>query len=232
VNDQGLPVFPAHHRRLLIDIFDLGRPYGLALMGGYAVQAHGIVHRPSQDLDFATTHPTALPLIADRLTQGLSARGWRVSALHAAPLKARFLATDPDSGQSCEVDLLKEVLWQPPVVLGLGPVIALEDLIATKVRALGDRGLPRDVIDVHAASEQFSSGELEALGARRPEEFDVQELHDRLESVAWVSDAEFEAYGLDPARIAELRHWAQRWQDDLAQRLAEPFTDGDDVGGY
>jgi hypothetical protein len=230
--NQGLPVLPAHHRRLLVDILDLGRPYGLALMGGYAVQAHGIVYRPSQDLDFATTHPAALPQIADRLAQGLSARGWQVSALHAAPLKARFLATDPDSGQSCEVDLLKEVLWQPPVVLGLGPVIALEDLVGTKVRALGDRGLPRDVIDVHAASEQFSSGELEALGARRPEEFDVQELHDRLESVAWVSDAEFEAYGLGPARIAELRHWAQRWQDDLARRLAEPFTDSDDVGGY
>ncbi len=119
------------------------------------------------------------------------------------------------------------MLWKPPVLLGLGPVIALEDLIGTKVRALGDRGLPRDVIDVHAASEQFSIGELEALGARRPEEFDVQELHDRLESVAWVSDAEFEAYGLDPARIAELRLWAQQWQDGLAQRLAEPFTEGE-----
>lgn len=66
------------------------------------------------------------------------------------------------------------------------------------------------------------------MGARRPEEFDAQELHDRLESVAWVSDAEFEAYGLEPARFTELRHWAQLWQDDLAQRLAEPFTEGED----
>ncbi|WP_445018532.1 hypothetical protein [Streptomyces sp. SAS_276] len=66
-------------------------------MGGYAVQAHGIVHRPRQDLVFATTRPTALPQIADHVTQGLSACGWQVSALHAAPLTARFLATDPDS---------------------------------------------------------------------------------------------------------------------------------------
>lgn len=227
MNHRELPDLPEHHRRLLIDILDLGRPYGLALMGGYAIQAHGIVHRPSQDLDFATTHPAGLPQIADHLRHGLRERGWRISALHATSLKARFLATDRETGHSCEVDLLKEVLWKPPVLLGLGPVIALEDLIGTKVRALGDRGLPRDVIDVHAASEQFSIGELEALGARRPEEFDLQELHDRLESVAWVSDAEFEAYGLDPARIAELRHWAQQWQDDLAQRLAEPFTEDD-----
>lgn len=44
-----------------------------------------------------------------------------------------------------------------------------------------------------------------------------------------MSGAGFEAYGLNPARIAELRHWAQRWQDGLAQRLAEPFTDSDDI---
>ncbi|MDX3458506.1 hypothetical protein PV396_42345 [Streptomyces sp. ME02-8801-2C] len=95
MNHQELPDLPAHHRRLLSDTLDLGRPYGLALMGSYAIQAHGIGHRPSQDLDFATTHPTALPQIADHLTQGLSARGWRISAVHTAPLKARFLATDP-----------------------------------------------------------------------------------------------------------------------------------------
>ncbi|MFJ8142515.1 hypothetical protein [Streptomyces sp. NPDC096013] len=133
-------------------------------MGGCAVQAHGIVRRPGQDLDFATTHPTALAQIAGHLTQGLSARGWQVSALHAAPLTARFLAAGPGSGQSCEVGLLEEVLWRPPVVLGCGPVIALEDLVGTRVRALGDCGLPREVIDVHAASGRFGSGELEALG--------------------------------------------------------------------
>jgi hypothetical protein len=29
---------PEHHRRLLADALAAGRPYGLALMGGYAVQ--------------------------------------------------------------------------------------------------------------------------------------------------------------------------------------------------
>lgn len=90
-------------------------------MGGYAIQAHGIVHRPSQDLDFATTHPAALPQIADHLTTGLRERGWRISALHASSLKARFLATDPSTGHSCEVDLLKEVLRKPPWRTSSGP---------------------------------------------------------------------------------------------------------------
>ncbi|MFE3412919.1 nucleotidyl transferase AbiEii/AbiGii toxin family protein [Streptomyces mirabilis] len=63
------------------------------------------------------------------------------------------MAADPTSGHACEVDVLKEALWRPPVVLDVGPVLAPEDLIGTKVRALADRGLPRDFIDVHAARD-------------------------------------------------------------------------------
>jgi hypothetical protein len=197
-------------------------------MGGYAVQAHGLVHRPSQDLDFATEHPAAMSQIIEQVTRSLSERGWHVSVIDIAPLKARFLATDPATGSACEVDLLKEVLWRPPVLLDIGPVLDLDDLIGTKVRALGDRGLARDAIDVHAARHRYSTGELESLAARRPEEFDLQELHDRLESLEWISDMEFEAYGLDTAAITELRNWAQDWLDDLAQRLAEPYAEPDE----
>jgi hypothetical protein len=223
-----LPDLPDHHRRLLADALTSGRPFGLALMGGYAVQAHGLVHRPSQDLDFATEHPAAMSQIIEQVTHSLSERGWHVSVIDIAPLKARFLATDPATGSACEVDLLKEVLWRPPVLLDIGPVLDLDDLIGTKVRALGDRGLARDAIDVHAARHRYSTGELESLAARRPEEFDLQELHDRLESLEWISDMEFEAYGLDTAAITELRNWAQDWLDDLAQRLAEPYAEPDE----
>jgi hypothetical protein len=223
-----LPNLPDHHRRLLADALTAGQPFGLALMGGYAVQAHGLVHRPSQDLDFATEHPATMSRIIEQVTRSLSERGWHVSVIDIAPLKARFLATDPATGSACEVDLLKEVLWRPPVLLDIGPVLDLDDLIGTKVRALGDRGLARDAIDVHAARHRYSTGELESLAARRPEEFDLQELHDRLESLEWISDMEFEAYGLDTAAITELRNWAQDWLDDLAQRLAEPYAEPDE----
>ncbi|MDQ0946113.1 hypothetical protein QFZ24_000036 [Streptomyces phaeochromogenes] len=216
---------PDHHRRLLSDALAAGRPYGLALMGGYAVQAHGIVHRPSQDLDFATEHPAAMPVIIEQIVQSLSNQGWQITVIDVAPLKARFLATDPATEATCEVDLLKEVLWRPPVIMDIGPVLDLDDLIGTKVRALGDRGLARDAIDVHAARHLYTLADLETLAARRPDEFDLHELHDRLESLEWISDAEFEAYGMSTAPITELRRWAQHWLDDLAQRLAEPYDE-------
>lgn len=48
---------PELHARLLADVITLGSPYPLVLTGGYAVRAHRLVSRPSQDLDVATENP-------------------------------------------------------------------------------------------------------------------------------------------------------------------------------
>jgi hypothetical protein len=93
------------------------------------------------------------------------------------------------------------------------------------MRALVDRGLPQDVIDVHAACPSYSVIELEQLG-----DCDLLELRDRLESVVWVSDEEFAAYGLSPEGIAELRRWALEWDSDLGLRILEGYDDPEDAG--
>lgn len=66
-------------------------------------------------------------------------------ALEAAPLSARFTVTEPATGQECEVDILKEIFWRPVARSPYGPVLVEEDVIGTKVRALADRGAPRDL---------------------------------------------------------------------------------------
>ncbi|MEV6545118.1 hypothetical protein [Streptomyces sp. NPDC051665] len=107
-----------------------------------------------------------------------------------------------------------------------------EDLALMSVRALSDRGLPQDVIDVHAACRHHSVIELEQLGLRHDgTDFDLFGLRDRLESVVWVSDEEFAAHGLDAVEIAELRRWALEWESDLGLRLAEEYDDGPDGEG-
>lgn len=86
-----------------------------------------------------------------------------MQSLETAPLSARFTVTDPATGQDCEVDILKEIFWRPIAQSPYGPVLAEEDVIGTKVRALGDRGAPRDLIDVLAASQRWSTADLEEL---------------------------------------------------------------------
>ncbi|HEY9374815.1 nucleotidyl transferase AbiEii/AbiGii toxin family protein [Streptomyces sp.] len=217
----------ALHRRLLADVLSIGSPYPLVITGGYAVQAHGLVNRLSQDLDVATENPAPMADIAQTLQRGLDQRGWDVTVISVDPLSARLMAADRATGEECEVDVLKENLWSEPYETEYGPVLALEDVIGTKVRALADRGAVRDLIDVHAAAEHRTHADLERLGDRHGrDEFRLHDLRERLGGADWYDDEEFAAYGLAEAEIADLRAWAQAWADDLDRRLEDADYDG------
>ncbi|MFC8008151.1 nucleotidyl transferase AbiEii/AbiGii toxin family protein [Streptomyces olivaceus] len=208
------------HERLLADILDIGSPYPLVLTGGYAVQAHGLVERFSRDLDVATENPAPMQEIVASLTAGLGARGWRTTHVQTDPLSGRFLVTDPNTGEECEVDVLKEAFWAPPAQTPYGPVLSLDDVIGTKVRALADRGTVRDLIDVQAASRHRSTADLESLGRRRAhDEFSLEDLRDRLIGADWYEDEDYTAYGLTSRQIEELKAWALEWAEDLGARI-------------
>ncbi|MFJ4849524.1 MULTISPECIES: nucleotidyl transferase AbiEii/AbiGii toxin family protein [unclassified Streptomyces] len=211
---------PELHARLLADVIALGSPYPLVLTGGYAVRAHRLVDRPSQDLDVATQNPAPMADIATTLRAGLEEQGWHVQSLEIAPLSARFTVSDPATGQECEVDILKENFWRPITHSPYGPVLAEEDVIGTKVRALGDRGAPRDLIDVFAASRRWSTTDLEEFGRRHARgRFEREDLQANLAGAEWTDDEAFAAYGLDDSTITALRSWAVQWADELAARL-------------
>ncbi|QKW07561.1 nucleotidyl transferase AbiEii/AbiGii toxin family protein [Streptomyces sp. NA04227] len=208
------------HRRLLADVLTIGSPYPLVITGGYAVQAHGLVDRLSQDLDVATENPAPMAEIARTVAEGLIQRGWSVQEVETSPLSGRLIATDPCTGEQCEIDILKEAFWSPPATTKHGPVLALDDVIGTKVRALADRGAVRDLIDVHAASQHRTTADLETLGRRHSRfEFSLHDLRDRLAGAEWWDDQDFTAYGLTSDQVATLRTWALSWVGDLDTRL-------------
>ncbi|MDX2393724.1 nucleotidyl transferase AbiEii/AbiGii toxin family protein [Streptomyces sp. NPDC054904] len=223
----------ALHRRLLADVIAIGSPYPLVITGGYAVQAHGLVDRLSQDLDVATENPAPMDDIAADLVHELTKRGWGVDVIGVDPLSARLMVTDLRGGGRCEVDVLKENLWFAPQDTEYGPVLALDDVIGTKVRALADRGAARDLIDVHAARRHHSFAGLERLGARHGrDEFRLDDLHARLNGADWYDDEEFAAYGLDDDAITTLRAWARSWAGDIEPRLSTAQDDSDSDSPY
>ncbi|MFJ7341412.1 hypothetical protein ACIQU3_14100 [Streptomyces sp. NPDC101110] len=208
--------------RLLGELVTVGEGYSLLLAGSCAVLAHGLVERVGRDVDVATGHPAATEVVADAVRTGLVGRGWLVQTLEAGALSAQFLVTDAPSGAECEVTLRKEVLWRPPVETELGPALALDDLMGTRVRDLADRGLARDLVDVHAAAAHWSHPELEELGRRHaPDTFDLTDLQARLTGTDWLDDRAFTVHGLDASAVPGLRRWAQEWADDIAERLIE-----------
>jgi hypothetical protein len=64
------------HRRLMQDVLEIGNSLPLVITGGYAVQAHELVDRPSRDIDVATDSDMPMEDIAAAAAAGLTARGW------------------------------------------------------------------------------------------------------------------------------------------------------------
>lgn len=192
---------------------------GLVLAGGYAISAHGLTSRPSQDLDFATRSPLPMAEITDRLAHVLQGAGYGVTVVEVAPLMARLEIVS--GGQMCEVDLLKGPIGSP-VLLDVGPVLALDDAVGMKVAALHDRATHRDFIDVHAAASRagYTLADLERLGAVHKPGFSVEELMDRLDAVELRADQRFLDYGLTGEQVDEMRRWVLAWADDIRRRLA------------
>ncbi|GGO38489.1 hypothetical protein GCM10012286_13580 [Streptomyces lasiicapitis] len=112
-----------------------------------------------------------------------------VHALETAPLSARFTVSDPATGQECEVDILKETFWRPVTQSPYGPVLAEEGVIGIKVRALADRGAPRDLLDVFTASRRWTNAELEEFGRRHARgRFERGDLQSNLTGAEWADD--------------------------------------------
>ena len=216
-----------YHARLVQAVLPVCAEYGLAVAGGYAINAHGLVERPSEDIDFATATTASMGEIMRALADAYTEAGYEVEVLDVDLRKGHLLVKFPLSG-TCRVDVLKEPLNHPLVMMEYGPVIALADAVALKMGALHDRGLPRDLLDVHGATAHFSGPELISLcRAALDEEFSLEALRDQLGYAAMYPDEAFARYGCAPDMIAAVKAWAQEWSTQIGMEIAEaePWSD-------
>jgi hypothetical protein len=202
--------------------------YGLAITGGYAIKAHGLVDRPSDDIDFATRHLAPVEEITEALAAAYRQAGFQVRLLNTGGRFGHLDVALP-SGRAYRVDILKEPLNHEPAMMSFGPVVALEDVVALKVGALHDRGVVRDVIDIHAASRLFTEADLVAMARSvLDEEFRLESLRDQLDRVQMYPDEEFAVYGIDASQTADIRSWAVEWSARLSMELARAERWSDD----
>jgi hypothetical protein len=93
-------VEPVHLQLAEIGLQVAGR-YGFALAGGYAVQAHGILHRPSEDVDLFTAwdrrsdFAAAVDAVADAYVQ----HGYTVEVTQRFETFARLAVTGPAASE-------------------------------------------------------------------------------------------------------------------------------------
>jgi hypothetical protein len=216
------------HRALVEAVLPVCSRYGLGIAGGYAVKAHGLIERPSEDIDFATMTAAPIGEIVDALAAAYRATGFEAQVLDADLRKGHLLVTFPLGG-TYRVDVLKEALNYPVVWMEFGPVVALADAVALKMGALHDRALPRDVLDTHGASSRFSRAELTALcRAALDEEFSLETLRDQLAFASTYPDEAFARYGAEPTLITEVKAWALDWSTQIGLDMAASQSWSDD----
>ncbi len=216
------------HKALVDAALSVCARYGLAVAGGYAGKAHGLVERPSEDIDFATGAAAPIEEIVAALDAAYRTAGFDVQVLDAEGRKGHLLVTFPLGG-TYRVDVLKEPLNHPVVWMEFGPVIALADTVALKMGALHDRALPRDVLDAQGAAARFTHAELiAACRAALDEDFSLETLRDQLAFVATYPDEAFSRYGAGQELIAEVKAWALSWSTEIGLDIAESESWSDD----
>ena len=90
------------HERLARLALSAAGDYGFCLAGGYAVQAHGFLERPSEDVDLFTTSAAEeqFPEALARVIAAYKGDGLDVSTTAESPGFARLQVTDPTTRAS------------------------------------------------------------------------------------------------------------------------------------
>jgi hypothetical protein len=210
------------HERLAHVALRAGASYGFCLAGGYAVQAHGMVDRRSEDVDLFTTAAidSQFPEAVRAVVQALSTDGLDAIVELEYATFARLKVTDPATGEASKLELGVDWRAHPPIGLSIGPVLHPDDAVANKICALYSRAAVRDYIDVHGAliSGRYSGAELLKLAADHDPGFDTGMFAEALAHVARVPDAAFVPYALKPGEAQTVRDRLLAWAAEITSR--------------
>jgi hypothetical protein len=210
---------PIHLRLAEIGLQVAGQ-YGFALAGGYAVQAHGILHRPSEDVDLFTAWERRADFAAavDAVTTAYTQHGYTVEVTQQFETFARLAVTEPSRPeQSYKVELAANWRAQPPVQMDIGPVLHADDVVAGKMSALYTRAEPRDFLDIDAAitSGRYTRRRLCELAEQSDTGFDRHILAALFAMLDRYPDRRFAVYGADPDHLTGLRARFANWRHEL-----------------
>lgn len=203
-----MPIQPLHRRVARIAL-EAARRYGVALAGGNALQAHGVIDRYTEDVDLFTDQEASFRDAAAAVETALRAAGFTPQPLDStAGLTdvwdgmgdglAEWEVTGDEGTTTLQLAFF-ERLCEPVQVRDLGPVLSLEDVIAGKAAALAGRSMIRDYLDVAAILQTYPVDEVITLGMRSDpglEEADFAAAGRRLDQ---LDDLAFARYGADAA---------------------------------
>jgi hypothetical protein len=195
--------------------------HGFALGGGNALIAHGVVDRPTEDVDLFTDEDGGVTAAAGVVEAALREAGFaaerqdRLSDLAEVIYGledglAEWIVTGPD-GRRTMLQLARIDRDRRPVAMDVGPVLDLEDVVGSKVCALASRAEVRDFVDTAAALQRYTVAELIGFARRLDPGLTDEDFADAGARLDRLADRVFGRYGLSPADVTRLRARLAGW---------------------
>ncbi|MCW2896213.1 MAG: hypothetical protein JWO75_5702 [Actinomycetia bacterium] len=209
------------HRRVATVALRVATRHGFALGGGNALIAHGLITRPTQDVDLFTNEETGVEAAASSVETALREAGFDADREDKiAELSDMFegmgegLAEWTVTAQDGRRMMLQMAYFDrtaQPVTMDVGPVLRLEDVVGGKVCALAGRAEPRDYIDTAAALRLYSIDQVIGLARKLDPGLDDRDFADAGRRLDRWGDAIFAPFGLGVQDVAALREAFADW---------------------
>lgn len=210
------------HREIAAIALRAAARHGFALGGGVALQAHGIIDRPTQDVDLFTDQERGVAAAAGAVEASLRAAGYdaeqqdKTAGLgevweEIGDGLAEWIITAPD-GRQMMLQMAHFDRASLPVVMEVGPVLDLDDVLAGKTAALASRAFERDYIDVAAAlARGYTVARLIKLAAGLDPGLAAEDFADAGVRLDHLGDDRFARYGLTAVDVGRLRKRFKAW---------------------
>jgi Nucleotidyl transferase AbiEii toxin, Type IV TA system len=220
------------HRRVAVVALAAAHQHGFALGGGNALLAHGVISRPTQDVDLFTDQEHGVPAAADAVEAALRRAGFDAERQDQAggladlfpdigEGLAEWIVTGP-GGEQMVLQLAYFDRGRDPVMMDLGPVLDLEDAVGGKVCALASRVEPRDYADVAAALGRYSPAQLISLARRLDPGLTSEDFAYAGLELDQMDDRAFAGIGLSQHQVTALRDRFAAWPRHARTASPEP----------
>ena len=217
--------------------------HGFALGGGNALIAHGLISRPTQDVDLFTNQERGVEAAAGSVEAALREAGLQAERQdEAAGLAdifygmgrglAEWEITGP-GGEQMAPQMAYFERSRGPVIMEFGPVLDLEDAIGGKVCALASRAYERDYLDTAAALEHYTPQQLISFAERLDPGLEAEDFADAARRLDSTPDEAFTRLGMSEADVGALRERFAAWpreaepRRELSAELAGPTAGRD-----
>ena len=198
--------------RLALDA--AGDDAGFVLAGSGAIREHGLIDRPTEDVDLFTVEQAQARFGAsiDQIVAALRAVGYSVETRRRQDAFAQLTVVS-SQGHVTDMDLGVDWRAHPPVLMEVGPVLSIEDAVGNKMAALFSRAESRDYLDVDAIrrSGRYSDDELLDLARGADAGFDTEWFSRNLENAERIQPEEVLVYGVSAEQLNAIKERCTQW---------------------